>query len=268
MGGARGRLRTAGTDRGSAAPRGRSSRAVRRSGRCPGRRDHPRRQQPADRDPRTRPGRPDRARPAGRGTRRPARDHPRRPSGGPADPPARGDPPAAGHSPFAAGPARAVVGAMAAMLRPLVGEAIELRAETGVRPVWIVADAADLEGVVLNLAINARDAMPAGGVLTLASAVLPGAGGRRAALSVTDTGVGMDPATKDARLRALLHDQGTGPGQRSGIGLRRGHDEAQRLDAPPRDGAGRGQPVHRADPAGTSGEPDRLTAPGRRTISR
>jgi two-component system, cell cycle sensor histidine kinase and response regulator CckA len=112
---------------------------------------------------------------------------------------------------------RAGVEAMAGMLQPLVGEAIDLRAETGARPVWIVADAADLEGIVLNLASNACDAMPSGGTLTLTSAVLPGAGGRRAALSVTDTGTGMDVAT---RIRAFEPYFTTkGPGRGSGLGL-------------------------------------------------
>lgn len=123
-------------------------------------------------------------------------------------------PPATRRSPL---DLRAVVAAMAAMLRPLVGEAIELRADTGVRPVWIVADAADLEGVVLNLAINARDAMPSDGILTLASAVVPGAEGRRAALSVTDTGVGMDPATKTRAFEPYFTTKG--PGRGSGLGL-------------------------------------------------
>lgn len=123
-------------------------------------------------------------------------------------------PPATRRSPL---DLRAVVAAMAAMLRPLVGEAIELRAETGVRPAWIVADAADLERVVLNLAINARDAMPSGGVLTLASAVVPGADGRRAALSVTDTGMGMDPATKVRAFEPYFTTKG--PGRGSGLGL-------------------------------------------------
>lgn len=112
---------------------------------------------------------------------------------------------------------RAAVEAMVAMLRPLVEDAIDLRAETGARPVWIVADEADLEGVVLNLASNARDAMPSGGVLTLASAVLPGAGGRRAALTVTDTGVGMDLATRTRAFEPYFTTKG--PGQGSGLGL-------------------------------------------------
>lgn len=123
--------------------------------------------------------------------------------------------PAAGHpSPV---DLRAAVEAMAAMLQPLVGETIDLRAETGARPVWIVADAADLEGVVLNLASNARDAMPSGGTLTLASTILPGAGGRRAALSVSDTGTGMDLATRTRAFEPYFTTKA--PGQGSGLGL-------------------------------------------------
>lgn len=123
-------------------------------------------------------------------------------------------PPAARRSPL---DLRALVAAMAAMLRPLVGETIELRAETGVRPVWIVADPADLEGLVLNLAINARDAMPTGGVLTVASAILAGAGGRRAALSVIDTGLGMDPVTRARAFEPYFTTKG--PGRGTGLGL-------------------------------------------------
>ncbi|MDP9481597.1 MAG: HAMP domain-containing histidine kinase [Chloroflexota bacterium] len=112
---------------------------------------------------------------------------------------------------------RAVVEAMAVTLRPLVDDEIDLRTETGVRPVWIVADAADLEGVVLNLMSNACDAMPSGGILTLKSAVLPGAGGRRAALSVTDTGTGMDLATRTRAFEPYFTTKG--PGRGSGLGL-------------------------------------------------
>jgi signal transduction histidine kinase len=112
---------------------------------------------------------------------------------------------------------RAAVAAMAAMLRPLVGEAIDLRVETGARPIWIMAQAADLEAVVLNLASNARDAMPSGGVLTLASSVLSGAGGRRAALTVKDTGVGMDLVTRTRAFEPYFTTKG--PGRGSGLGL-------------------------------------------------
>ena len=123
--------------------------------------DHPRRQQPADGDPRPRPGG---ARDAGLSDSaradvleivRAARQATlltrqlaalRRPS---AD--------------RSIVDLRSVVGAMGRMLWPLIGEAIELRTESGSRPIRVEADPADLEGIVLNLAINARDAMPDGG---------------------------------------------------------------------------------------------------------
>jgi signal transduction histidine kinase len=112
---------------------------------------------------------------------------------------------------------RSVVGAMGRMLWPLIGEGIELRTESGSRPIRVEADPIDLEGIVLNLAINARDAMPAGGVLTLATAVIPGAGGRRAGLSVADTGSGMDAATRARAFDAYFSTKG--PGRGSGLGL-------------------------------------------------
>lgn len=112
---------------------------------------------------------------------------------------------------------RTVVGAMGRMLWPLIGDDVELRTESGSRPIRVEADPADLEGIILNLAINARDAMPTGGVLTLGTAVVSGVGGRRAALSVSDTGVGMDPATRARAFEPYFTTKG--PGRGSGLGL-------------------------------------------------
>jgi two-component system cell cycle sensor histidine kinase/response regulator CckA len=112
---------------------------------------------------------------------------------------------------------RGVAVAMARMLGPLIGDGIELRTETGSQPVWVEASPSDLEGVVLNLAINARDAMPSGGTLTLSTAILPGAGGRRAALSVIDNGTGMDPLTRAHAFEPYFTTKG--PGRGSGLGL-------------------------------------------------
>jgi two-component system, cell cycle sensor histidine kinase and response regulator CckA len=112
---------------------------------------------------------------------------------------------------------RRVAEAMTKMLGPLIGEGIELRTESGSQPVWVEASPTDLEGIVLNLAINARDAMPAGGTLTLATAILPGAGGRRAALSVIDSGTGMDQLTRAHAFDPYFTTKG--PGRGSGLGL-------------------------------------------------
>ncbi len=98
-----------------------------------------------------------------------------------------------------------VVEKMNAMLRRLIREDVELVLvlEPGVGQVKI--DPIQLEQVVMNLVVNARDAMPTGGALTIATKVEllqgdpHGSGpslppGRYAVLSVTDTGTGMDTA--------------------------------------------------------------------------
>lgn len=112
---------------------------------------------------------------------------------------------------------RSVIDAMAAMLRPMIGDGIDLRVERGVRPIRVVEDPVDLEAVVLNLATNARDAMPDGGTLTFGSAILPGAGGRRAGIWVSDTGCGMDAATKARAFEPYFTTKG--PGRGTGLGL-------------------------------------------------
>ncbi len=115
---------------------------------------------------------------------------------------------------------RRLVEAMALMLGPLVGEGIDFRVLTGRRPVPAMADPVEIETVVLNLALNARDAMPTGGllVLRLEEPHRSADEGRPATvLSVTDSGIGMDEAT---RLKAFDPFFTTkGPGRGSGLGL-------------------------------------------------
>jgi two-component system cell cycle sensor histidine kinase/response regulator CckA len=112
---------------------------------------------------------------------------------------------------------RSLVDVLAAMLRPMMGDGIDLRVERGVRPIRVVEDPVDLEAVILDLATNARDAMPDGGSLTLGSAILPGAGGRRAGIWVSDTGRGMDAATRARAFEPYFTTKG--PGRATGLGL-------------------------------------------------
>jgi two-component system cell cycle sensor histidine kinase/response regulator CckA len=93
-----------------------------------------------------------------------------------------------------------VVTRMESILRLLAGITIELRFQMGKEPVPVIADAAQIARIVLNLALNAVDAMPAGGQLTIkteAEWVTPGAeagshAGPWGKLTVADSGQGID----------------------------------------------------------------------------
>ncbi len=97
----------------------------------------------------------------------------------------------------------ALVGDLGNMLRRLIGENIELVIRVAPAAGYVKADPSQLEQVVLNLTVNAREAMPDGGRLEISihdMTVSPGQGphpgfvepGRYVALTVSDTGVGMD----------------------------------------------------------------------------
>jgi PAS domain S-box-containing protein len=87
---------------------------------------------------------------------------------------------------------RVVVKKMDTLLKRLIGEDVRLQTHFGTEPVIVRADQTQLEQVVMNLAVNARDAMPGGGTVTVS--VLTD--GDTAVLSVVDTGVGMDEETR------------------------------------------------------------------------
>ena len=120
-----------------------------------------------------------------------------------------------------------VVSEMEVMLRRLIGEDILVRTvlDPALLPVRI--DRGQMEQVIVNLAVNARDAMPGGGHLIIETANvdldqpyirdhLTAEPGRYVMLVVSDTGQGMDRETHVPHLRALLHHQRPGPGHRSG----------------------------------------------------
>lgn len=121
-----------------------------------------------------------------------------------------------------------VVKGMETMLRRLIGEDITLITELEPRLKRVVADPNQMEQVILNLVLNARDAMPGGGELRIVTAnrtlrekdrslaVLDVSAGEYALLCVRDTGTGMD-AEVQARLfepffTTKAKDKGTGLG--------------------------------------------------------
>jgi signal transduction histidine kinase len=121
-----------------------------------------------------------------------------------------------------------VVAEMEKMLRPLIGENIVLLTVLDPALGPVNADPGQLEQIILNLAINARDAMPQGGRIVLktdnvqldeaTAARQPGLqAGRYAVLAVSDTGVGMDPATQTRIFDPFFTTKE--PGKGTGLGL-------------------------------------------------
>jgi len=117
---------------------------------------------------------------------------------------------------------------MQPLLRRVLGEDIRVDLHLASEPGRIHTDLAQLQQVVMNLAINARDAMPTGGVLTLKTAhvaigaadlaAYPGArAGRYVRLTVSDTGRGMAPHTKERIFEPFFTTKPAGHG--TGFGL-------------------------------------------------
>ena len=103
------------------------------------------------------------------------------------------------------------------LLTRSIGPLVELRCVPARNPVWATADANQLELALLNLAINARDAMQAGGRLTVSVDVTRLDGREMAGLSVADTGTGMPPEVKERAFDPFFTTKGVGKG--TGLGL-------------------------------------------------
>ncbi len=125
-------------------------------------------------------------------------------------------------------PVADVLAGVARFLRPLIGEDIVLQVTVDEGTGSIRADRTQIEQVLLNLAINARDAMPAGGRLTIAvypttlhapetvgATVIPA--GDYVVIRVEDCGIGMDEATLARVFEPFFSTKG--PGKGTGIGL-------------------------------------------------
>ena len=121
-----------------------------------------------------------------------------------------------------------VIRGMDTMLRRLMGPEIEFEISSAPEALMVVADSGQVEQVLMNLVVNARDAMPEGGRLTVrleeveldeaaAAAVVEGKTGRYARLSVADTGTGIDEATRAKLFEPFFTTKEQGKG--TGLGL-------------------------------------------------
>ncbi|MFO0589367.1 MAG: PAS domain S-box protein [Polyangiaceae bacterium] len=121
-----------------------------------------------------------------------------------------------------------VIAAFSKMLRRLIGEDIRLVLDLGGAPGHVFIDPGQIEQVLMNLAVNARDAMPTGGRLTISTGtvlsppeiVLDGkakAPGPYALLTIQDTGCGMTAEVKAHIFEPFFTTKG--PGRGTGLGL-------------------------------------------------
>ncbi len=116
----------------------------------------------------------------------------------------------------------ALVEGVHAMLSRMIGEDIHFRTLLHPAPLRIRANAGQIEQVILNLIVNARDAMPGGGDLVLSTAFESFAGldretQRCAVLQVSDTGTGMDLETQSRIFEPFFTTKARGKG--TGLGL-------------------------------------------------
>jgi len=122
----------------------------------------------------------------------------------------------------------ALIAQAAELLRRTLGERIEIRCVSGDKLYRTMVDPGQLENAIINLGINARDAMPDGGVLTIeasnadvdADYALMQSGmrqGRYVVVSVTDTGVGMTPEVRERAFEPFFTTKPVGAG--TGLGL-------------------------------------------------
>ena len=106
-----------------------------------------------------------------------------------------------------------VIQALVPMLQRLLGEQVRLQTILAAADGRIRVDSGQLEQIVINLAVNARDAMPDGGDLTIAS----GCGAGSIWVEVADTGVGIAPETRDKIFTPFFTTRPVGEG--TGLGL-------------------------------------------------
>jgi two-component system CheB/CheR fusion protein len=127
-----------------------------------------------------------------------------------------------------------VVRQVGRLLKTLVGEDVELEIDLRAPAGWIVADPAQFEQVLMNLAINARDSMPDGGILKIETSMFfdpepPGGQkpGEFVRLRVKDTGCGISDEVADQVFEPFFTTKR--PGRGTGLGLSTVHGIVQSM---------------------------------------
>lgn len=116
-----------------------------------------------------------------------------------------------------------VIDGMRELLARTLGPMVALKFQLNPAPVPVLADPTQVEMMILNLAINARDAMPNGGTLSISTVVRPIAGdnelsdGDYVEITVRDTGTGMDEETLRRAMEPFFTTKPVGKG--TGLGL-------------------------------------------------
>jgi len=121
-----------------------------------------------------------------------------------------------------------VVADLEKLLRKVTREDIEIKTFPAENPVTVLADRGQVEQVLMNLCLNARDAMPGGGQLVIEAGVTSldeeyrkqypyMKAGRYGVLSVSDTGIGMDEKTRERIFEPFFTTKG--PDKGTGLGL-------------------------------------------------
>lgn len=114
------------------------------------------------------------------------------------------------------------------MLSRLIREDVEIRTDLSKEDLVVLGDETKIEQIIINLATNARDAMPGGGILSIRTercqmdrnadpAVLPGKPASYIHLSISDTGLGIDEKTQDRIFEPFFTTKEVGKG--TGLGL-------------------------------------------------
>ncbi len=121
----------------------------------------------------------------------------------------------------------ALVSDMERMLRPIIGETIEVQLNLAPGPCKVLADPVEIDQVVMNLLLNARDAMPEGGTIAIetvegvlddaAASALEMAAGPSVTLRIGDTGQGIDAAVMPHLFNPFFTTKPLGKG--AGLGL-------------------------------------------------